>query len=171
MQVEGIDGRGGRDLNFVPSDLEQGDPGQDDAPVANPKGWVIQGNTPNSLTLAPANAKNKVPGDHLGKLAVRVLPKAPQQPTTTTIQKINGQPGRLVKSSAIDVKTQDPKKLAAPPPSVRQERTQINLYMTYRLADGRWTDIAAPASLGWDDSYLATFASSVKVLDGATAGH
>jgi hypothetical protein len=136
-----------------------------------PKGWAIQGNTPNSLTLAPATAKNTVPGDHLGKLVISVLPKAPKQPTTSTAQKINGQPGWLVKSSEIDVKAEHPKKLAALPPSVRQELTQINAHLTYRLADGRWIEIVAPASLGWDTSYLAKFASSVKVLDSATAGH
>lgn len=111
-----------------------------------PKGWVVQGSDPYTLTIAPAGAKDKDPHVFIGKLVVMLQSAdATAPPASWADQPVNGREGKF------DV----------------QGDTQI---LTFKVASGQWVVIQAPVVLGWNSAELAKFASGVKVLAAAQPG-
>ncbi len=111
-----------------------------------PKGWVVQGSDPYSLTMAPPGAKDKDPHVFIGKLVVMLQSRdASAPPASWADQPVNGRPGKF------DV----------------QDDTQI---LTFKVASGQWVVIQAPVSLGWDSAELAKFGGGVTVLAAAQQG-
>ena len=111
-----------------------------------PKGWVVQGSDPYSLTMAPPGAKDKDPHVFIGKLVVMLQSRdASAPPASWADQPVNGRPGKF------DV----------------QGDTQI---LTFKVASGQWVVIQAPVSLGWDSAELAKFGGGVTVLAAAQQG-
>jgi hypothetical protein len=111
-----------------------------------PKGWVVQGSNPYSLTIAPVGFKDKNPDSFVGKLVVMLQSAdATAPPASWADQPVNGREGKF------DV----------------QGDTQI---LTFKVAGGQWVVVQAPVVLGWDSAELAKFAGGVQVLAAAQAG-
>jgi len=104
-----------------------------------PRGWVIQGGNAFALTIAPKGDKDKSIASFTGKLVVMLQSRDRHGRPPGALLPVNGRPGRFR----------------------MQGDTQI-LY--FKLADGRWVAVQAPAALGWDSRQLVRFASGVLVI-------
>jgi hypothetical protein len=113
-----------------------------------PRGWVVQGSTPFALTIAPPGDKDTNPDSFLGKLVV-MLQSADATSPAGTPRPVNGRPGFFESAAQAGGNTE---------------------ILTFQVAGGRWAQIQAPMSLGWDSTELAKFASGVQVLTTAQAG-
>lgn len=123
-----------------------------------PDGWVIQGASAASLTIAPKDATDKDPDSFLDKLTV--LSASSDEPvdllTRGTPVKVGTQKGYLV----TDVQ---PERDGHP-----STTTQI---LSYKDVSGRWVQVQVPGLLHWDAKQIARFASGVTVLKGAADTH
>src|SRR5215468_3321820 len=104
-----------------------------------PRGWVVQGGTPYALVIAPQGDPDTNVDSFTGKLVVMLLSSDASPPSSGTSVPVNGMRGFLD----------------------TQGDTQI---LIFQRPDGRWVDIQAPTSLGWDADTFAQFASGVQVL-------
>lgn len=114
-----------------------------------PDGWVIQGGSDASLTIAPADATDSNPDSFEGKLTV--LSTSSDAPPETLTQ------GTKVPIGDRTGYYREP-----------GDGYQI---LTYQDPSGRWVDIQVPPQLHWDATRTAAFAAGVTVVNGAGDSH
>jgi hypothetical protein len=121
-----------------------------------PDGWVIQGTSATSLTIAPKGAADQDPNSFLNKLTV--LSASSDQPVETltrgTPVKVGNQKGYLVTDEATD----------------EQPGTETQI-LSYQDVSGRWVQVQVPALLHWSADQIGRFAAGVTVLKGAADSH
>ncbi|MFI5956382.1 hypothetical protein [Cryptosporangium sp. NPDC051539] len=113
-----------------------------------PDGWVIQGGSEASLTIAPKDAKDKNPDVFLDKLTVLSASSdtpADQLKEGTPVP-TGGRTGYLRSTDGIQI-------------------------FTYQDKSGRWVQIQVPAQLHWDGARIAEFATGITVVNGAGDSH
>jgi hypothetical protein len=123
-----------------------------------PDGWVIQGASATSLTIAPKDATDKDPDSFLNKLTV--LSASSDQPVESLTR---GNPVKVGTQKGYLVTNVDPGRDGHP-----STTTQI---LSYKDVSGRWVQVQVPGLLHWDAKQIARFASGVTVLKGAADTH
>ena len=114
-----------------------------------PDGWVIQGGTESSLTIAPKDAEDKDPNSFFEKLTV--LSTSSDAP-----------PESLTEGEKVPVGDRTG--------YYRLSDDGVQIF-TYQDVSGRWVDIQVPAQLHWDAARIAEFATGVTVVGGAGDSH
>ncbi|TQS46168.1 hypothetical protein [Cryptosporangium phraense] len=113
-----------------------------------PDGWVIQGGSESSLTIAPRSAADKDPDSFVNKLTV--LSASSDTPkgelTQGTPVPTGDRTGYLRSTDGIQI-------------------------FTYQDKSGRWVQIQVPAQLHWDGARIAEFATGITVVNGAGDAH
>jgi hypothetical protein len=115
-----------------------------------PKGWVVLGSVPAALTIGPAGDKDTDPYSFLGKLTVMLQSADVHSPPPGASQPVNGRPGIFQSAAQAGGDTE---------------------ILTFQVASGKWVQVQAPMTLGWNSAELAKFAAGVVVLAAAQAGH
>jgi hypothetical protein len=115
-----------------------------------PKGWAVLGSVPAALTIGPAGDKDTDPYSFLGKLTVMLQSADVHSPPPGASQPVNGRPGIFQSAAQAGGDTE---------------------ILTFQVASGKWVQVQAPMTLGWDSAELAKFAAGVVVLAAAQAGH
>jgi hypothetical protein len=115
-----------------------------------PKGWVVLGSVPAALTIGPAGDKDTDPYSFLGKLTVLLQSADVHSPPPGASQPVNSRPGVFQSAAQAGGDTE---------------------ILTFQVASGKWVQVQAPMTLGWNSAELAKFAAGVVVLAAAQAGH
>jgi hypothetical protein len=115
-----------------------------------PKGWVVLGSVSAALTIGPAGDKDTDPYSFLGKLTVMLQSADVHSPPPGASQPVNGRPGIFQSAAQAGGDTE---------------------ILTFQVAGGKWVQVQAPMTLGWNSAELAKFAAGVVVLAAAQAGH
>ncbi|SHN75246.1 hypothetical protein [Cryptosporangium aurantiacum] len=114
-----------------------------------PDGWVIQGGSEASLTIAPANAADQNPDSFVNKLTV--LSASSDTPPETLTE---GTPVPMSGGTGY----------------FRDAGDGVQIF-TYQDPSGRWVQIQVPAQLHWDAARSAAFAEGITVVNGAGDSH
>lgn len=114
-----------------------------------PSGWVLQGNSPWTFTVAPAGDPDTNQYSFIGKLVVMLQSSSVTSPPTGQSQPVDGRRGVFQPACASCDGIES---------------------LTYLAANGKWVVIQAPTTLGWDGAQLAKFAGGVTVLATAQQG-
>jgi hypothetical protein len=110
-----------------------------------PVGWVVQGGTPQNLTLARADDPDRAVTSFKGKLVVMLADPEFAPDPTGSARAVAGRPGLVRHQGDVQV-------------------------LDFQEAAGRWVTVQAPDTLGWDADRLARWAAGITVLPNAQPG-
>jgi hypothetical protein len=111
-----------------------------------PAGWEIQGGRLGSLTIAPADAKDKNPDSFVGKIAITLQSQDDHTTPTGTKLSVNGRPSVLSQGEA-DVED-----------------------LWVQQTDGAWMQVQIWDGRSWSQDDLVEFAGGIHVQPGAVRG-